>query len=183
MREVLELSELTRAETQGYFDVRRPDGYVDPSGLVKGWAIRNAARLLDRAGQRNYLVEAGGDIQCRGHNETGTRWRVGIQNPFNETETVKTLIPGDCGVATSGLYARGDHIYNPRSGAPAPAEIASVTVVGLDAYEADRFATAAFAMGRDGIAFIEATHGLEGYVIDQSGMATMTSGLSRMVAP
>src|SRR4029079_1290442 len=28
LREVLELSELTRHETQGYFDIRRPDGRI-----------------------------------------------------------------------------------------------------------------------------------------------------------
>lgn len=183
LREVLELAELTRHETHGYFDVRRPDGRVDPSGLVKGWAIRNAARLLDRAGCTNYCVEAGGDIQCRGVSESGTPWRVGIRNPFNDTEIVKTLVPGDSGVATSGLYVRGAHIYDPLRHAPASAEIASLTVVGPDVYEADRFATAAFAMGRDGIGFIEAAFGLEGYAIDSAGIATFTSGFARIVAP
>src|SRR4051794_32121808 len=40
MHEVLSLAELTRHETMGFFDIRRPDGRIDPSGLVKGWAIR-----------------------------------------------------------------------------------------------------------------------------------------------
>ena len=55
-------------------------------------------------------------------------------------------------------------------------EIVSMTVVGPDVCEADRFATAAFAMGKNGIAFIENYPGLEGYLIDKNGMATMTSG-------
>ncbi len=180
--EVLALCELTRCETDGYFDIRRPDGAIDPSGLVKGWAIRDAARLLDRRGERNYLIEAGGDIQCRGHSESGTPWRIGIRNPFNTAEIVKVLSPGDCGVATSGLYVRGAHIYDPRTRQAVGDTLASLTVVGHDIYEADRFATAAFAMGRDGIAFIERTHGLEGYAIDHSGVATMTSGFSGMIA-
>ena len=49
--------------------------------------------------------------------------------------------------------------------------------------EFDRFATAAFAMGQGAIGFIEETHGLEGYAIDRNGVATMTSGFNRMVAP
>ncbi len=182
LREVLELSELTRHETRGYFDVRRPDGRVDPSGLVKGWAIRNASRLLDQALCHNYCVEAGGDIQCRGYNETGARWRIGIRNPFNQAEVVKTLAPGDGGVATSGLYVRGAHIYDPLHHIDASDEVASLTVVGPDIYEADRFATAAFAMGCDGIGFIEQTYGLEGYAIGRNGIATMTSGFDRIVA-
>ena len=68
----------------------------------------------------------------------------------------------------------------PHTASPAPDEIASITVVGPDIYDADRFATAAFAMGRDGIAFIESRPGLEGYAIDRDGVATMTSGFNRI---
>ena len=183
MDDVLALAELTRHETAGFFDIRRPDGRIDPSGLVKGWAIRNAARRVASAGYYNYCLEAGGDIQCRGHNEQGKRWRVGIRSPFAADQIVKVLIPGDAGVATSGAYVRGRHIYDPHSGVAASEDIASITVAGPDVYEADRFATAAFAMGRDGIAFIEDTAGLEGYAIDRNGIATMTSGFHRIVAP
>jgi thiamine biosynthesis lipoprotein len=181
LREVFDLAELTRNETHGYFDIRRPDGRIDPSGLVKGWAIRNAARLLDRAGCSDYCVEAGGDIQCRGRSASGNPWRVGIRDPFNDGQIVKIFVPGDRGVATSGLYVRGAHIYDPLRGQSAIGDIASMTVIGPDIYDADRFATAAFAMGRDGIGFIEDTWGLEGYVIDATGIATMTSGFNGMV--
>ncbi|HZY50855.1 MAG TPA: FAD:protein FMN transferase, partial [Devosia sp.] len=183
MREVLDLAELTRHETHGYFDVRRPDGRLDPSGLVKGWAIRNAARLIEAVGLNNYCLEAGGDIQCRGYNEQGQRWRVGIRNPFVADEIVKVLMPGDAGVATSGTYVRGKHIYDPHADGAVVDDVASLTVIGPDIYEADRFATAAFAMGMGGIAFIEDTPGLEAYAIDRGGVATMTSGFKRFVAP
>ena len=182
MDEVLALSELTRHETLGFFNIRRPDGRIDPSGLVKGWAIRNAGRLVDGEGLHNYCIEAGGDIQCRGHNEQGQRWRVGIRNPFSAAEIVKVLVPGDAGVATSGSYVRGDHIYDPHSGHAAVEDIASITVLGADVYDADRFATAAFAMGRGGVDFIEDTKGLEAYAIDRGGIATMTSGFQKFVA-
>jgi thiamine biosynthesis lipoprotein len=181
MHEVLELSELTRHETMGYFDIRRPGGGVDTSGLVKGWAIRNAARLIAKAGHRDYFVDAGGDIQCGGHNEGGQPWRVGIRNPFDQTQIVKILVPGDRGVATSGAYVRGRHIYDPLDRGALLDDVASLTVVGPDVYEADRFATAAFAMGLDGIGFIEDAYGLEGYAIDRNGIATMTSGFEHLV--
>ena len=182
LREVLELSELTARETNGYFGIRRPDGRIDPSGLVKGWAIRNAARGIEAAGFCNYLIDAGGDVQCRGHNEQGQRWRVGIRNPFDMTQIVKVVMPGDGGVATSGTYVRGQHIYDPHAGGAPVEDVASITVIGPDIYEADRFATAAFAMGRGGIDLIEDTVGLEGYSIDRRGIATMTSGFQRFVS-
>src|SRR5215471_1976415 len=46
LRTVLALSEETRRATGGYFTIQRGDR-CDPSGIVKGWAVRNAARLLD----------------------------------------------------------------------------------------------------------------------------------------
>lgn len=61
------------------------------------------------------------------------------------------------------------------------AEVMGITVIGPDIYEADRFATAAFAMGRDGIVFIEKLEGFEGYLIDKDKCATYTSGFERYV--
>jgi thiamine biosynthesis lipoprotein len=177
---VFALAEQTRQETSGYFDIER-GGCYDPSGLVKGWAIFHAAEILSAEGFENFYVDAGGDIQAMGHNSRGQDWRVGIRSPFNSTEIVKVLAVSNRGVATSGTYVRGQHIYRPQSEAPLETEIVSLTVVGPDIYEADRFATAAFAMGAAGIEFIEGLEGFEGYMIDRQGQATLTSGLGRYV--
>lgn len=176
MKEVFELSEKTKQETKGFFDIKKPDGLIDPSGLVKGWAIYNAAKILTAAGMKNFYIEAGGDIQVAGGD-----WTVGIRNPFNPGEIVKVLNVADCGVATSGNYFRGDHIYNPHAKSQTIDDIVSLTVIGPNIYEADRFATAAFAMGQAGIVFIEQLPGLEGYMIDKNGIGTQTSGLSKFL--
>lgn len=179
MRLVFTLAEETKKATGGYFDIRKPDGSYDPSGLVKGWAIWNAAHLLEKEGYRNFYVDAGGDIQPYGTNSDGKPWVVGIKNPWNESENVKVVHLGSHeGVATSGTYIRGEHIYDPHTGGPANL-IASLTVIGPNVYEADRFATAAFAMGKDGIRFIESLPGFEGYMIDNDKMATMTTGFQK----
>jgi thiamine biosynthesis lipoprotein len=198
MRIVLMLAEETKQRSEGFFDIRRPAGtrgghrpegfeardFIDPSGLVKGWAIFQAAKLLEERGQaagfKNFYVDAGSDIQTKGLNAESAKWRIGIKNPFNEKEIVKVVEVSGEGVATSGTYIRGDHIYNPKTGAPAN-EIASLTVIGPNIYEADRFATAAFAMGRHAIHFIESLPDLEGYMIDQKGIATMSSGFEKFV--
>lgn len=175
MQEIFALAKQTRLETDGYFDIWHKDMY-DPSGIVKGWAIFQAARLLKDEGFENYYVEAGGDVQAEGKNALGTKWRVGIRNPFNLNEIVKVVGASGCGVATSGTSIRGQHIYNPKKDGELLTEIVSLTVIGPNIYEADRFATAAFAMGREGIYFIERRQGLEGYMIDQNGKATLTTG-------
>jgi thiamine biosynthesis lipoprotein len=94
---------------------------------------------------------------------------------------VKALTVSDTGVATTGTSIRGQHIYHPQSGAQTMDDVISITVIGPNIYDADRFATAAFAMGNEGIAFIENLQGFEGYMIDNSGMATLTSGFMRYV--
>ncbi|TPL11512.1 FAD:protein FMN transferase [Mesorhizobium sp. B2-4-14] len=183
MMEVLALAERTKNETGGYFDIRRPDGSLDPSGIVKGWAIRNAAGLVRQAGVDDFFIEAGGDVQSSGKNASGTDWSVGIRNPFKMDEIVKVIYPRGLGVATSGTYARGQHIYNPYRFDDPITGIVSLTVVGPDVLDADRFATAAFAMGRDGIHFIEQVSGIEGYVIDIDGRATLTTGFGDLCEP
>ncbi|MER9722650.1 MULTISPECIES: FAD:protein FMN transferase [unclassified Mesorhizobium] len=183
MTEVFALARQTKDETDGYFDIRKPDGSLDPSGIVKGWAIRNAAAIVQRAGISDFFIEAGGDVQSSGKNASGHDWSVGIRNPFNADEIVKIVYPRGRGVATSGTYVRGQHIYNPHGIGSPIQDIVSLTIIGADVLEADRFATAAFAMGRDGILFIEQTPGLEGYVIDTNGRATPTTGFGALCLP
>ena len=182
MMEVMALAAQTKNQTDGYFDIRKPDGSLDPSGIVKGWAIRNAAGIVRRAGVGDFFIEAGGDIQTSGKNALGKDWSVGIRNPFNAEEIIKIVYPRGHGVATSGTYVRGQHIYNPL-GADPITEIVSLTVIGSDVLEADRFATAAFAMGRQGILFLEQAPGLEGYVVDSNRRATPTSGFGAFCQP
>jgi thiamine biosynthesis lipoprotein ApbE len=65
----------------------RPFGTLDPSGLVKGWAVARAAERLRERGARNCLISAGGDILAGGRPAPGARWRVGIRNPADAYAT------------------------------------------------------------------------------------------------
>jgi thiamine biosynthesis lipoprotein len=181
MKEVFLLSEATKKETEGYFDIKLKNGKYNPSGLVKGWAIYNAAKLLKKRGFNNFYVEAGGDIQVYGKNDQGQDWQIGIRNPFNKEEIIKVVALKDAGIATSGTYIRGQHIYNPYEITKPITGIVSLTIIGPNVYEADRFATAAFAMGEKGINFIESLAGFEGYIINKNGVATMTSKFEQYV--
>jgi thiamine biosynthesis lipoprotein len=181
MKEIFALAQQTKEQSDGFFDIKH-NGIYDPSGIVKGWAINNAAKLLAEKGFENFYVEAGGDIQVRGLNHEGRPWRVGIRNPFNQNEIIKAVeLKENKGMATSGNYIRGDHIYNPHASAEIIKDIVSLTVIAANVYEADRFATAVFAMGADGINFIEKLSGLEGYLVDKNGIATYTSGFEKYI--
>ncbi|MFI5265169.1 MAG: FAD:protein FMN transferase [Candidatus Levyibacteriota bacterium] len=180
MKKILALCEQTKKETNGYFNIVH-DGKMDPSGIVKGWAIWQAAKLLEKNGFQNFYVDAGGDVQVKGKNKEGKPWTVGIRNPFKSSEIVKIISLDNKGIATSGTSMRGQHIYNPHKPHAKISDVISLSVIGPNVYEADRFATAAFAMGSNGIQFIEGIPALDGYMIDKNGIATYTSGFEKYV--
>lgn len=182
METILALCEQTNRETDGYFNIEH-NGKLDPSGIVKGWAIWQAAQLLKQKGFKNFYIDAGGDVQVYGKNVQEKPWIIGIKNPFSGNQIVKVIALEDKGIATSGTYTRGQHIYDPKHPEKKLTDIISLTVIGPNVYEADRFATAAFAMQKDGIYFIEQLSGFEGYMIDNKGVATYTKHFEDYVLP
>ena len=146
VREVLERCEELRDETGGFFDVRAGSDALDPSGLVKGWSVDRAAAILDEAELRHFAVNAGGDVVLSGRALPDDCWRVGIQHPLERDRIAKVVEATDLAVATSGAYARGDHVFDPHTRRP-PEGILSVTITGPVLATADAYATAAFAMG------------------------------------
>lgn len=174
MREILRLAQEIKEKSNGYFDVYHK-GYFDPSGVVKGWAIQKGAELLRERGFHNFFIDAGGDIQVDGL-KNGKKWKVGIRNPFNRDEIIKVVTLSNEAIATSGTYIRGDHIFNPLEKNKVVKDIVSLSVLGTSIIEADLLATAAFAMGKKGIEFINSCAGVDGYMIDTNGVATYTQG-------
>jgi thiamine biosynthesis lipoprotein len=170
---------LTR-RTAGAFDVYAT-GRLDPSGFVKGWAVEVAAAILAEAGARNLCVHAGGDVLVRGERAPGRPWRVGVQHPRRRDRVAAVLAARDLGVATSGAYERGPHVIDPRSGRP-PAGVLSVTVAGPDLGIADAYATAAFAMGRDGPAWTASLGDYHAMTILAEGRVLSTPGMVQLRA-
>ena len=183
VREVLERCEALRELSRGYFDIRahRSDGGLDPSGFVKGWAAEGAAGLLDAGGARNYCLNAGGDVITRGEPEPGRPWRVGIRHPELPDKLATVLETRDLAVATSGAYERGEHIIDPHTGRE-PDGLLSFTVVGPKLSVADAYATAAFAMGRDGINWIAGLAGYAGCMITAERRRVWTPEFARYAA-
>jgi len=177
---VIDRCEQLRVETGGYFDVRAasPDR-VDPSGYVKGWSIDRAAALLDAAGVRNYAVNVAGDMRVRGRAVPELCWRVGIQHPLEPDKVAKTIDTTDLAVATSGEYARGQHVLDPHTHEP-PRGILSVTITGPDLATADAYATAAFAMGAErAIHWTARLQGYEAMTVLADRRVLLTPGFDR----
>jgi thiamine biosynthesis lipoprotein len=187
VRFVLTRCEALRVESDGFFDIRGPGllGGLDPSGYVKGWAVEEAAYILEAAGARNYAINAGGDVILRGAPEPGRPWVVGIRHPLEADQVVARLsfdAPSERrAVATSGLYERAGHIVDPHSGG-SPAGLLSATVVGPSLALADAYATTVFAMGPAGLDWLARRPGYGGYLIDQEQRPRWTQDVDRLMA-
>jgi thiamine biosynthesis lipoprotein len=160
LREVLDLCEHYRKATGGAFDVRLPGRRLDPCAVVKGWSVQRAAELLTAAGATRFVLNAGGDVVA-----AGGPWRVGVRHP-EHADKLCTVLSLDCGaVATSARYERGDHIVDGRTGRAATG-LLSLTVVAPTLTEADSVATAAFAMGPEGVDWAASLAGCEVFAVD-----------------
>ncbi|MGS2586992.1 FAD:protein FMN transferase [Streptomyces hebeiensis] len=179
VRSVLSLCDRAERDTGGWFS-HTAGGVLDPSGLVKGWAVERASHILYDAGAHNTCVNGGGDIQLRGEAAPGVPWRLGIADPLGAAALRAVVAGRDLAVATSGVAERGAHVLDPRTGSPAVA-LASVTVTGRWLTTADAYATAAFAMGPAARNWLETLEGHEGMGVLPDGRSWWTRGFPGVV--
>lgn len=172
LTEILRICHDYQIKTAGYFQINY-NGLIDPSGLVKSYAINEAYSMI-KEHYDDFYLEVGGDIVVSKPINSSQPWTIGIRNPFEFNQIVKIVALHNGAVATSGSYIKKNHIYNPFNGQIITNPI-SLTVVGQSIIETDVMATAAFAMGPAGINWLENLNGLEAYMIEADKQATMTS--------
>lgn len=176
--EVLALGEEAERRSGGAFRVRRtgPGGVVlDPSGVVKGWAVEGAAGPLRDLPGTDFCLSAGGDLVCHTCGPDAPPWRIGIEDPHDTSRVIAVLPLGTGAVATSGTAHRGDHLVDARTGRP-PTGVASVTVISASLTWADIDATAAYAQGPDAARWLRTRPGRVGLVVWADGTTTRTRG-------
>jgi thiamine biosynthesis lipoprotein len=133
---------------------------LDLGGIAKGWTIQQVADRLGMWGP--CLVDAGGDIACRGTPPTEP-WVVTVANPADAQENIAVLTLDNEAVATSSRVRRqwrhegqaAHHLIDPRSGAPAETNLLSVTVVAPRLPDAEIYAKCALILGEEhGLAWL-----------------------------
>lgn len=180
MRVVLEQCEAARVMSGGYFNIWNGT-ILDPSGLVKGWAIDRACQLLLGRGRRNFFIDCGGDVIAMGHKHHEP-WRIGIRHPVRLEHIVKRLAVTDMAVCTSGAYERGNHIYDPLTHS-VPRGLLSFTVVGPNVMVADVLATTGFAMGAElGLRYVSSQPGYSAFAITDDLQGLSTAGFAHYAA-
>lgn len=135
---------------------------LDCSAIAKGYGCDVVARLLEKRGIKNYMVEIGGEVVTHGISEKRLPWKIGVTKPSddslnvnNELQTVLNV--KDRAMATSGnyrnFYYRGGkkyaHTIDPATGYPVQHSILSATVLAKRCAAADAYATAFMVMGME----------------------------------
>jgi thiamine biosynthesis lipoprotein len=134
---------------------------LDFNSIAKGYTVDLAAQELEKMGVENYIVDIGGEVRCRGVNDKGGAWRVGVETPFDGNNNVgahvqQVISLTDCSMATSGNYRRYyldeqgrkvAHTIDPHTGKSVITDLLSATVVAPTCAEADAYGTMFMAMG------------------------------------
>lgn len=170
--EVCEACVRLAAESDRRFDANR-NGWFDPTGYVKGWAVERAtshhlAPLLAEDEVIAVGLSAGGDMQLRTAPGADWTWNIGIADPLRPGALRARVPLRDGAVATSGPAERGAHIVDPRTGS-AVREAPTATVIAERLSDADAWATIAVVAGFDDLTWLRAAPDCSGMLIASDG--------------
>jgi thiamine biosynthesis lipoprotein len=130
----------------------QPTHQLDFGGFLKGHVAELMARSCEKCA--GCIVNLGGDIATRGHDEHGDPFVFAIYNPVTDTHVLPRVVEDGC-IATSGTYKRTwvqngtqtHHILNPATRQNPDSDVISATTVHHDGYRADAYATVALILG------------------------------------
>ncbi len=162
---------------------------IDLGAIAKGYITDRIADFLKAGGVESGYLNFGGNVLTIGHKPDGSEWNIGIQDPLGKRDQniVGAARVADQAVVTSGIYERGfdldgvryHHILDSSTGWPVQNELAGVSIIAPDAFDADALSTTVFAMGvEEGSDFIESLEGIEAIFVTRDDTITWTSGLN-----
>lgn len=141
---------------------KHPGVSLDVNAVAQGYSVDVVSLFFEDKGIKNFLVEIGGEVRCKGTNAKNNVWRVGIDKPTDDNITpggeLQAIIElNDKSLATSGNYrkffvengVKYGHTIDPKTGLPARNTLLSATVVSGDCATADAYATTFMVLGLD----------------------------------
>jgi thiamine biosynthesis lipoprotein len=155
---------------------------LDFGAVVSGYACDELAAILDAGGIKDYMIDTGGEIFCRGKEAGKIPWKIGIQDPADKNIVLMSFDLRDECASTSGNYekfytiegARFSHIIDPRSGYPQE-DVISATVIAPTGKQADALSTALCVLGgKKGIALANSLQGVRAIILEHKDGKTAT---------
>jgi FAD:protein FMN transferase len=173
---------------------------IDANGIAQGQSSDVIGKLLEDNGCKNYMIEIGGEVVCKGANPEGKKWRIGIDKPVDDTLSIKDDIQqiielNDGAVTTAGNYRKFHiingkkygHLINPHSGYPETTNLLSVTVLASKGIIADGYDSPFMLLGLEkSLEALKKIPGIECYFIyvDKNGKNQVyyTSGFKKYLS-
>lgn len=144
---------------------------LDLGGIVKGYSADEVSRILTENGVKHAMIDLGGNIFAHGDKINGDYWRIGVQNPFDDTGIhLGVMKLKNQSIVTSGDYERYfekdgkkyHHIIDRNTGYPSDNEITGVTIVSDRSIDGDVLSTTMFVLGVDkGMELINSLDGID----------------------
>lgn len=171
-------------DDKSHLERLKPGVQLDFNAIAQGYSVDVVATMFDDMGIKDYMIEIGGEVFCRGVNEKGHLWRVGVDKPIEGNlapgENLQAVISmADKGLATSGNYrkyrvladsTRVTHTIDPATGRSVVSNLLSATIVAPTAALADGYATACMVLGLDKAKrLLDSVPELEGYLVYSQG--------------
>lgn len=161
---------------------------IDLGGIAKGYTSARIMDIFRSYGITSGLVNLGGNVQVLGTKTDGSKWRVAVQSPDDESDYLGVLSVSDKAVITSGGYERYfeqdgityHHIIDPKTGYPAENGLKSVTIVSADGTLADGLSTSLFIMGEEKAAEFWRMHSdeFDAILLTDDGTIYVTEGIA-----
>ena len=128
---------------------------IDFGGIAKGYTSSRIMEIFAEHGVTSAVISLGGNVQVLGSKPDGSKWKIAIRDPEDNSGFLGMLATSDKAVVTSGGYERFfeengvvyHHILDPATGYPADSGLLSVSIVSSDGTLADGLSTALYVLG------------------------------------
>jgi len=158
---LLQFVGMDKVKLEGRKIVKQSPGVkIDVNAIAQGYSVDVVSKFFEDNGIKNYLVEIGGEVRCKGTNAKNNLWHIGIDKPNDGNLTpggeLQAIIElNNKSLATSGNYrkffvengVKYGHTINPKTGLPARNTLLSATVICDDCCTADAYATSFMVLG------------------------------------
>ena len=133
---------------------------LDCNAIAKGYGVDAVCEYLESKSVSNFMIEIGGEVRVHGKNDKNSLWRIGINEPIDDSLSVSKDLENiieveNISMATSGNYRnfyikdnkKYAHTIDPKTGYPVQHNILSSTVLTDNCMTADAYATAFMVCG------------------------------------
>ncbi len=146
---------------------------LDAGGIGKGFAADLIAGAVMMSGAAGVMVSMSGDIVVAGESPELGGWRLGVENPFDESEHLEVIRLVEGGVVTSSQrkkrFGESHHLIDPRTGRSAVTDVQTVSVIASYGARAEVLAKSGFLRPTDEFLAWLPEVGAAGMVVDASG--------------